>query len=145
MSLGCEGQAVVAMDVDGETLRRGKGASHGSSGARPIGLGRLRRTCEAPLARWGVSPWTHDTLPSPKVFFSFWPRFGPGRVRSYSGSRCFDSRLASWVSPNSPVHGFGRTHLVAQFVPTWLRPRGALRRLKNGPPYGQAWGGGIFP
>ena len=69
---------------------------------------------------------------------------GPGVVQggflSYSGSRCFDSRLASWVSPNSPAHGFGCTHLVAQVVPTWLRPRGALRRQKNGPPFGQAWG-----
>ena len=118
------------MDVDGETLRCTKGASRGSSGARPIGLGRLRRTCEAPLARWGVSPWTHDTLPSPKVFFSFWPRYGPGRAVAI---------LAQGVLPQDGELGTPQLasprlrcrHSVVQIVPTWLRPRGALRRLKK--------------
>ena len=50
----------VATDVDGESTPARQRGFKRSSGARPIGLGRLRRTCESPLAlgsAFSMDPW----------------------------------------------------------------------------------------
>ena len=94
--------------------------------------------------RSGVhSPLTRGSLPSPGLegWTQGWTREAVAVLAQGVLTQDGDLGTPQVASPR-----LRHRHLVAQIAPTRLRPRGALRRLKNGPPYGQAWGGGaIFP